>query len=257
MSVLTVGQLEKLLEERIPAALREPWDHDGRMVLPDASAPVTGVLCALDCTSDVIRYAKERGCNVIVTHHPLLFDPLQAVHAEDSVGKRVLACVQAGISVFSFHTRLDCMEGGVNDCLARLLELQNCRAFVPFGRIGEVPAQLRTFSAFSAFVAEKVGVVPSPCVHAQDTVHRVAIIAGCGKDEIGEVIASGADTFVTGEVMHNHLIDCRELGLNLLCVTHEASERVVLPFLSELVAAACSSIGCGVQAEIYPFFHTI
>lgn len=245
--MLTVGQLGALLEEKIPASLREPWDHDGAMVIPNREKPVTKVLCALDCTSGAIAYAKEQNCNVIVTHHPLLFHPLPALVEEDSVGKRVLACVQAGIAVFSFHTRLDCMEGGVNDCLASLLELQNCTPFVPYGRVGEVPANLRSFDAFSAFVREKLGVIPFPAVKAREDVRRVAIVAGCGKDEIPEVLSSGADTFVTGEVLHNHLIDCKELGLNLLCVTHEASERPVLPFLQGLVSA------CGAKAEIYPY----
>lgn len=243
--MLTVGQLGNLLEEKIPASLREPWDHDGAMVVPNRDEPVTKVLCALDCTSGAIAYAKEQGCNVIVTHHPLLFHPLPALVEEDSVGKRALACVQAGIAVFSFHTRLDCMEGGVNDCLASLLELKEPVPFVPYGRIGEVPEQLRGFDAFSAFLEEKLGVIPFPAVKAREEVRRVAIVAGCGKDEIAEVIASGADTFVTGEVLHNHLIDCKELGLNLLCVTHEASERPVLPFLRELVQ------GLGAEAEIY------
>lgn len=243
--MLTVGQLGTLLEEKIPASLREPWDHDGAMVVPDREKPVTKVLCTLDCTSGAIAYAKEHGCNVIVTHHPLLFHPLPALVEEDSVGKRVLACVQAGIAVFSFHTRLDCMEGGVNDCLASLLELQNCTPFVPYGRVGEVPANLRSFDAFSDFVEETLWTAPFPTVKAREEVRRVAIVAGCGKDEIQAVLASGADTFVTGEVLHNHLIDCRELGLNLLCVTHEASERPVLPFLQELVQ------NLGAEAEIY------
>ena len=105
--------------------------------------------------------------------------------------------------------------------------------------------RLRTFDAFSAFVGEKLGVVPFPTVRAREDVRKVAIVAGCGKDEIQAVLASGADTFMTGEVLHNHLIDCKELGLNLLCVTHEASERPVLPFLRELVQ------NMGVEAEIY------
>ena len=243
--MLTVGELGKLLEEKIPASLREPWDHDGAMVVLDRDESVTKVLCALDCTSGAIEYAKEQGCNVIVTHHPLLFHPLPALVEEDSVGKRVLACVQAGIAVFSFHTRLDCMEGGVNDCLASLLELQDYTSFIPYGRVGEAPSHLHSFDAFSAFVGEKLGVVPFPTVKAREEVRRVAIVAGCGKDEIREVLSSGADTFVTGEVLHNHLIDCGELGLNLLCVTHEASERPVLPFLRELVQSL------GAEAEIY------
>ncbi len=239
--LLTVGALAERLEARIPAQLREPWDHDGIMVLPDPNEPVRGVFCALDCTSDVIEEAKARGCNVLLTHHPLLFRPLPVVAPTDSVGKRVIACVRAGISVLSYHTRLDCMDGGVNDCLASLLGLTNCRAFLPYGRIGDVPKGYEKFGDFAAFVGQKLGVTPFPTVRTRETVRRVAVVSGCGKDEITEVIAAGADTFVTGEVLHNHLIDCRELGLNLLCVTHEASETPVLPFLAGL-AEQCGAV---------------
>jgi putative NIF3 family GTP cyclohydrolase 1 type 2 len=72
-------------------------------------------------------------------------------------------------------------------------------------------------------------------VKASDTVKRVAVVSGCGKDEINAVIAAGADTFVTGEVMHNHMIDCKELGLNLICGTHYATERIIVPILAEMV----------------------
>ena len=64
----------------------------------------------------------------------------------------------------------------------------------------------------------------------------MAVISGSGKDEIKEVLASGADTFVTGEVMHNHMIDCKELGLNLICGTHYATERIILPVLADIVS---------------------
>ncbi len=242
---MTVEELAVRLEERIPASLSEPWDHDGRMVMPERDGRVNRVLCVLDCTSEAIRRAKEQDCNVIVSHHPLLFHPLASLTEADSVGKRVLACVKAEISVLSYHTRLDSMEGGVNDCLAAALGVQRPYAFLPYGRIGEVEPQ--SFEAFYEEVSERLHVAQFPCVKASDTVRRVAVVSGCGKDEIAAVLAAGADTYVTGEVMHNHMIDCKELGLNLLCATHYATERVVVPFLGDLVRA------CGVPAVEYPF----
>lgn len=244
---MTVEQLALYLDERIPCALSEPWDHDGRMIVPDRNACVTGVLVALDCTSGAIRCAAERGCNVIVTHHPLLFRPIGELLDTDSVGKRALACVRAGIAVLSYHTRLDCLEGGVNDQLALALGLRNVSAFLPYGRIGDVEEQ--SFEAFLASVSEKLQVQEIACVKASDTVRRVAVVSGSGKDEIADVLKAGADTFVTGEVMHNHMLDCKESGLNLLCATHYATERVVLPFLQDLLAKS------GVPAEIYPFLR--
>lgn len=233
---MTVEQLVKSLNNLISPDLSEPWDNDGIDVLPIKDMEVTRALCALDCTSVAIEIAKQQGCNVIITHHPLVFKPLGEVSYTDSVGKRVIECIKSGIAVISFHTRLDIIDGGVNDFLASVvLGLKNTESFIPYGRIGDVEKQ--SFSEFADKVARllRLDVKTMPMVKATDTVSRVAVVSGCGKDEIAEVIKAGADTFVTGEVMHNHMIDCKELGLNLICGTHYATERIIVPTLAEMV----------------------
>ena len=242
---MTVKELSLYLDEKIPASLREPWDNDGQMVVPNGDAEITGVLVALDCTSHAIEKAIEWGCNTIVTHHPLIFRPIAGLTDEHEVGKRVLKCVQNSISVLSYHTRLDSAQGGVNDCLADALGLCNTSAFVPYGRVGETEEQ--SFASFASKVRDALHTELCAAVNATDKVKRVAIVAGCGKDEIADVLRTGADTFVTGEVMHSHMIECKEMGLNLICATHHATERVVLPYLSELVSS------CGVQTRVLPF----
>ncbi len=232
---MTVEQLIKALDEKIPKTLSEPWDNDGADVIPDKNATVTSVLCALDCTSVAINRAIQLGCNVIVTHHPLVFKPIGAVTPDDSVGKRVIECIKRGIAVVSFHTRLDIIEGGVNDTLASLVGLENTESFIPYGRIGDVKET--SFEAFAKGIAEGLNLEDTrlSLVKASGTVKRVALVSGCGKDELGLAIAAGADTFITGEVMHNHMIDCKEMGLNLICGTHYATERIVLPILANAV----------------------
>lgn len=230
---MTISELASQLNTRIPPEFSESWDNDGVMVLPDGDAEVTGVLCALDCTSVAVEQAKKNGCNVIVTHHPLLFRPINRLTCTDSVGKRVLECVKEGIAVLSYHTRLDSLPGGVNDCLALTLGISDTEAFLPFARIGSVPEM--SFEAFAEHVSKALGTRHIQCVKARPTVRRVALVSGSGKDEICAALAAGADTFVTGEVMHNHMIDCREYGLNLICATHFATERIVIPALAEMV----------------------
>ncbi|MBQ4316917.1 MAG: Nif3-like dinuclear metal center hexameric protein [Clostridia bacterium] len=243
---MTVEQLAKSLDNLISPELSEPWDNDGIDVLPQKDTEVTRVLCALDCTSVAIEIAKQQGCNVIVTHHPLVFKPLGEISYTDSVGKRVIECIKNGIAVISFHTRLDIIENGVNDTLASILGLQNVENFIPYGRIGDV--EMQTFTEFAEKVAHalKLDVNAIPMVKASDTVSRVAVVSGSGKDEIGAVLDAGADTFVTGEVMHNHMIDCKELGLNLICGTHYATERIIVPILAE-------TVGKFVPCDIYQF----
>lgn len=233
---MTVEQLIKALDEKIPKTLSEPWDNDGCDVIPDKNATVTRVLCALDCTSVAIEKALQSGCNVIITHHPLVFKPLNGINSDESVGKRVIECIRHGIAVISFHTRLDIIKGGVNDTLAELLGIEECESFIPYGRIGNVREQ--SFEDYALFVANrlKLDIGTLSKVKARNTVKRVAVVSGCGKDEISEVIKAGADTFVTGEVMHNHMIDCKESGLNLICGTHYATERIIVPILADIVS---------------------
>lgn len=232
---MTVEQLIYNLNADIPCDLSEPWDNDGIDVIPDKNMEVTRALCVLDCTSVAIDVAKEWGCNAIIAHHPLVFKPLGEISYTDSVGKRVIECIKNGIAVISFHTRLDIIDGGVNDMLAGYLGIKNTESFIPYGRIGDVEEQ--SFESFAKKVATalKLDVNALPMVKASDKVSRVAVVSGSGKDEIAAVIKAGADTFVTGEVMHNHMIDCKELGLNLICGTHYATERIIVPTLSEIV----------------------
>ena len=232
---MTVEQLIERLNTDIPTTLSMPWDNDGIDILPNKDMEISRVLCALDCTSVAIEKAKKQGCNVIITHHPLVYKPLGSVAYTDSVGKRVIECIKNDIAVISFHTRLDIIENGVNDTLAAKLGIKNTESFIPYGRVGEVENQ--SFSQFATKVATALGldINSIPMVKAKDTVSRVAIVSGSGKDDIKEAVACGADTFVTGEVMHNHMIDCKELGLNLICATHYATERIILPILADRI----------------------
>ncbi len=244
---MTVEQLAKELDNIIPSMLSEPWDNDGRMIIPNPNKEVTRVLCALDCTTEAINAARVWGCNVIVTHHPLIFKPLENISPSDSVGKRVIKCISNDIAVLSYHTRLDIIEGGVNDTLCKALGITNTEAFIPYGRVGEV-RETRLNSLIDR-VCEGLQIDENELkiVAANSKVRRVAVVSGCGKDEIMAVLAAGADTFVTGEVMHNHMIDCKELGLNLICATHHATERIVLPVLADMVKKA------GATADIFMF----
>ena len=117
---MTVEQLYEALEERFPRSLSCMWDHDGKMVLPEGRREVKKVLCCLDCTDGAIEKAKAEGCELIVSHHPLLFRPLYALDREEPNACRALELYSSGIALFSFHTRFDCGKGGVNDELSAL-----------------------------------------------------------------------------------------------------------------------------------------
>lgn len=123
----TVSELCAWLERLAPRAYQEGYDN-ARLIAGDPSMPVQGVLCCLDSTEAVVAEAVERGCNLIVAHHPILFGGTKSLTGEDYVQRTLIAAIKADVAIYAIHTNLDHVRGGVNERLADVLGL------VPEGR---------------------------------------------------------------------------------------------------------------------------
>jgi len=243
-----INDIIEYFDAVLPKTLSEPWDNDGVMVNPDANMSVKRVLIALDATSLVIQRAKSLSADLIITHHPLIFNPLSSIDSSDAYGKRVIECIKSNIAVLSYHTRLDEVDGGVCDCLAQKAGLINIKKMNPCGCIGELVNEM-SYSEFCTQMKNTLGINSISGVKANDNVKKVTIISGSGKDFIADAKKAGADTFLTGELNHSSLIEARELGLNVVCGTHYATENVVLPRIKELLLNKFPKL----EVEIMPF----
>lgn len=210
----------------------EKWDCDGIQI--NCGNPIQKAVVSLDLTSDVIEYVKNKKADVVINHHPLIFDPLNEISFSDSTGKRIIGCIRNNISVSAYHTCLDIVDGGVNDCLCDILGIKNTVKFLPFARLGNLE-KVYDFELFVKLCEERLNTKAQNILDCGKKVKNIAVISGCGKDYIKEVAGTGADTFLTGEVNHSAIIDCKEYGINLVCATHFATENIVLPFLAEKV----------------------
>ena len=117
---MTVYELYTALNEKIPPALSCEWDNDGMMCVPDPNRTVRRILVTLDATQAAEDAARAGNYDVILTHHPLIFKGVRHLTPDEPVSARLLRLASDGISVLSFHTRLDAVAGGVNDTLAAL-----------------------------------------------------------------------------------------------------------------------------------------
>ena len=218
-------------------------------ISPDPAAPVSGVLIALDPTEDAVARAVSTGCNVLITHHPLLFHGIKAVDGSDTASRKVIDLISSGVAAMSFHTRLDAVEGGVNDTLAALLGLEDCVPFgdndnldkAPIGRIGTLPETM----PIEAFTDRVKSVLNVPAVQYADSgrlARRVAVLGGGGEDDIPAAIAAGADTYVTGEARHHHLCDAPYMGINLVVAGHHHTEFPVCARLAAMVRELCPNV---------------
>ena len=227
---MTVMELYKALDAAIPRALSCEWDNDGLMCCPDPNKQVERVLIALDITEEVVDDAIEGGFDVILSHHPIIFKGLRAVEPSNAVARKTIKLIQNGIAAMSFHTRLDALTGGVNDVLAARL-----------GRVGELeyPMSLEDF-------AERVKLalhVPAVSVaDAHRPVHRVAVLGGSGSDDVAAAMAAGADTYVSGNLKYNQMVDAPDEGINLIEAGHFYTEQPICYHLADMVKEFDSEI---------------
>lgn len=227
-----------------PPSLAEAWDNVGLMV-GDPDCRVDGVMVAIDASEETLTEAKDRGCNVILTHHPLIFKPLQAVRADRVIDRLLVRALSEGTAVVSCHTNLDKVTGGVNDALADALGLANCRVLAPegggadvigFGRIGELVPPI----SFAAFIDNMLRALDLEAVRiagpAPEKVATVAVCGGSGSELAETALAAGAGVFVTGEVKNSTARWAEDAGLCVIDAGHFSTEKIVLPGLAAAVA---------------------
>ncbi|MBQ7982791.1 MAG: Nif3-like dinuclear metal center hexameric protein [Clostridia bacterium] len=245
-----VRELYAFLEECFPRSLSCAWDNDGMMCCGDSTKEVHRVLCALDVTEKTIAEAVDLGCDCIVSHHPMIFQKMASVSDGDFHGRRVIDLLSHGIAVMSFHTRLDAVQGGVNDVLCKTLGLTVTGTFgcdgEEIGRIAVPDAELN-LQAFCSRIKSALG---TPCVHAVSAkrpVSRVAVLGGDGKDDWEAALEAGEDTYVTGTMSYNTLLDAKAAGLNVIAAGHFYTEAPVMAAVAEKITSAFEGVGAVVS----------
>lgn len=233
---MNAKELYQKFAEVIPEHLREPWDNDGIMCCADGSSEVYRVLVSLDVTEEIVDYAIERGFDLIVSHHPLIFKPISSLDEENHIARKLIKLVCSGISVFSFHTRADKLVGGVNDRLADILGMSDVRPFGEgdLGRIGTIDETM-DLQDFAYRVKQLCG---SDIVRYADgfsDVHTVALVGGDGKGYVKAAIEEGADTYISGRIGYNVMEEAAEMGINLIEAGHYFTEQHITEFFRELL----------------------
>ena len=248
----TVQEIYDEMARLAPPELAESWDNVGLLV--DCGGPVDRVLVALDITPDVVAEAVQRGAQLIVSHHPVIFSPLKRLDGHDVA----FQLVHSGVSAICMHTNLDAADGGVNDTLAALFGL---RVTIPFaggcGRIGTVDtitvpqladkAQQVLGAHINAPAAgQAVQIKYADCGRP---VQRLAVVSGAGGSFFEEALALGADCLLTGEANHHHACDAVRLGVSLVAAGHYATEFPVTEVIAERLRDAFAGLEVIVSAE--------
>ena len=233
----TVKEIYEFINSIAPFDIQESFDNAGFLV-GRKDREVRRILVALDITHEVAEEAARLGAELIVAHHPVIFNPVKSVIDRTPTGEILLALIENKIAAICAHTNLDAARGGVNDCLAKALELteigQLCQAGVdtqgrPYGigRVGTVHRPGLSAREYAAFVKERLNAANVRFVGGGKPVQRVAVGGGACGSMLEDVVAQGCDTFVTADLKYNQFLDAKALGLNLLDAGHFPTENVV------------------------------
>lgn len=229
--MVTVGKIYDAINEFAPFSEQMDFDNAGLLV-GSKNDSVTKVLLALDITAETVKEAQQMGAELILSHHPVIFHPLKKL-ASNSVPYML---ARSGIAAICAHTNLDFAKGGVNSCLADVLEIEEQENMfsenIPQGIVGNVKEE-RTPKEFAEHVKKKLGACSVVYTDGEKSIRRVAVCGGAGEDLLFEAIEAGADAFVTGESKHHLLLAAKEMGITMVIAGHYASEQVVLAPLCE------------------------
>ena len=222
----TVQKIYEEMQRMAPLELAESWDNPGLLV--DCGGEVSRVLVALDVTAETLAEAEQNGCQLIVTHHPVIFHPLKKLSPADLP----FQLVQKGISAICMHTNLDAAPGGVNDVLADLLRIENRRDFADnCGRIGTL--NVPTTAQQLAETCSRMLHTHCKFVEADHPVEKLAEVSGAGGSYLQQAIDEGADCLVTGEAAHHIAILAKQKGVGLVVAGHWGTEHPVVFALAD------------------------
>jgi dinuclear metal center YbgI/SA1388 family protein len=241
---MQIGQITAALENWAPLSFQEEYDNCG-LLAGSPHAICTGVLCSLDCTEAVIDEAIEKGCNLIVSHHPIIFKGIKQFDENSYVARTVLKAIQHNIALYAIHTNLDNLLEGVNKTLADRLHLENRRILAPkpgfkdqqgkeigSGLIGELPLATDA-SAFLQWLKEKFNL--AVIKHTKFTgkqLKTIALCGGAGSFLIEVAKAQKADCYITSDLKYHDYFEADE-RLLLVDIGHGESEQ----WVSELIIA--------------------
>ncbi len=235
--------LLRVLHEIAPLSLAEEWDNTGLLLEPAKATEIESLLLTIDLTRSVLEEAMALGAQMIVAYHPPIFSGLKRITREDRTGDAVLTLIENGIAVYSPHTALDAVEGGVNDWLSSVFAISSATAIEPKGeRLGKAENRRigqgrRLELANELDLGTVVGMLKGhlglshlrvAAARGNPTIRSVALCPGAGASVVTKV---SADLYLTGEMRHHDVLAAAETGTHVILTEHTNSERGYLPAL--------------------------
>lgn len=243
MSV-TVGEVLNYLNTIAPLSTAESYDNVG-LLIGSANAVITGAATCLDITEEIIDEAVAKSANLIISHHPVIFQPMKRVMAESPVYQ----IIRNDISVIAIHTNFDMSEGGVNDALLELLGWESCGVVeqtqptgLGIGAVVDLPLGF-TAKALAEHCKKSLDLESVKyCEGEVQAITRIGVCSGSGGDLLQKAKVLGCQALVTGDVKHSVWVEAHNCGMALIDAGHYGTEKCASHRIAALLSRAFPEI---------------
>ncbi|MBR1530320.1 MAG: Nif3-like dinuclear metal center hexameric protein [Oscillospiraceae bacterium] len=237
--MITVRDIYNIIDQSAPFGTQKTWDNSG-FLIGDQNQEVTGILISLDISVNALKKAQETGCNLIFSHHPVIFSALKNIYSDTIVYQMI----QNHVAAVCCHTPLDIAQGGINDLivdkLKLFLEIENNIEPIEadgFGRILSLKNSV-TLPEFAGIAKQALACeVVRYSAEYQDKIKKIAICSGSGASMLEE-LAGRCDCFLTGDVKHDRWYKAQELKIALLDCGHYHTEIIMIPYIAQVLRNA-------------------
>lgn len=239
-----------MLNRLAPESLACEWDNVG-LTVGRFDKNVSKILVALEVTNDVVNKAIEEQADMIITHHPLIFQPRKKINSETSLGRMLLCLMRYDIACYAMHTNFDAVSGGMADLAAERLDLKQVGVLAEereyedadgavklagIGRVGEIGEEI-LLQELCTKIKKRFGVQVLHVYAGENQldsyVSRVAIVPGAGKEYAMEAKKKQAEVLITGDVSHHAGLEAMEEGMILIDAGHFRLEHIFMEYLEQ------------------------
>ena len=231
--MVTVGDIARFLDGVFPEDSAEGFDNVG-LLIGDVDNAVTKIMVMLDADENTINEAVASGADMIVTHHPFIFSPLKRIN-----DKLILKLIENKIALYSAHTNLDSGVMGVNDNLAKLLDLSATeRVMMPDCTLVGVTGYT-TKKTLGELIEHTKTVLGINNVRYTgdlgDKASKIGVIGGSAAEFMGEMKHIGCDTFITADLKYHQAQQAQQIGINIIDAGHFETENHICDVVANIL----------------------
>lgn len=235
-----IKDVYEILDKFAPFNAQEKWDNSGLLV-GNYDREVTKILLALDITSEVSVEAAEKGAELIISHHPVIFSPLKRLDEKNPA----VILAKNNISAICLHTNLDIADNGMNDILCEKLGFSNNFPLIiqdgtELGRICELEKDYSA-SELAMHIKKCIGTKSLRYNNNSNHIRKVAVCSGSGGSYLNDVIKNQCDAFITGDVKHDVFIDANNSLITVFDAGHFYTENIFFERIKELILGGISN----------------